>query len=509
MLTGISTLSAIAVGVPIGILLFRTGWLRNPVLAVIGIFQTIPSLAMLAILLALFNKIGLLPALVALIIYALLPIVRNTLAGLLGVPADAAEAAKGIGMTPFQELGLVRIPLATPVIVAGVRTAAVVGVGIATLSAFIGAGGLGQFINRGLALSNTDLILLGALPAAVLALLVDFSIGAVEWALRPASRRHPKGGLKARCRGIAFAIPFIFLAAGAAPLLMETGPKGSAVIDGSGREIKTVRVGAKNFTEQIILGEIMAQCLEARTGLSVERRFNLGGTMVCHGAIVNNEIDVYAEYTGTGLTAVLKHPPMTDAKAVYETVSRAYGDRFGLAWLGPFGFNNTYTITVRRSEAERHGWEKVSDLIDEARTLKAGFTSEFAERADGYPGLRKAYGLAFGRVVDLDPSLMYEAIAGGEADVICAFSTDGRISAFDLMPLVDDRRFFPPYVAAPVVRNDFLLSCPEAGKALACLAGKIGNGAMQRLNCEVDVKGRSPAEAAARFLKRLDCDVGF
>ena len=503
MMTCISTVSAIAVGVPIGILLFRRGWLRNPVLAVIGIFQTIPSLAMLAILLALFSKIGLLPALIALIIYALLPIVRNTLAGLLGVPADVVEAAMGIGMTPVQELRLVRIPLATPVIVAGVRTAAVVGVGIATLSAFIGAGGLGQFINRGLALSSTNLILLGAVPAAILALLVDFSIGAVEWALRPASRRYPKNSFKAWCRKISFVIPLVFLAAGAAPFLTETGSKGDSGIGGSGKDCETVRVGAKNFTEQILLGEIMAQCIERQTGLRVERRFNLGGTMICHGAIVNNEIDIYAEYTGTGLTAVLKRPAMTDPNAVYDAVSRAYENEFGLTWLGSFGFNNTYTITVRRSVAEQNGWTKISDLARDARMLKAGFTSEFAERPDGYPGLREAYGLFFGRVVDLDPSLMYEAIAGGEVDVICAFSTDGRISAYDLLPLSDDRRFFPPYVAAPVVRSDFLSSCPEVGKALAGLAGNIDDAAMQRLNYEVNGKGRSPAEVASRFLKSL------
>ena len=175
MLTGCSSGAAVLIGIPLGIVVFRNSWLRNPAMGVIGILQTIPSLAMLAFLLALLHRIGALPAIIALTLYALLPIVRNTLTGLEGVSPQVMEAAKGIGMTHGQRLRLVRIPLAVPVIVAGIRTATVVGVGIATLSAFIGAGGLGQFINRGLALSNTRLILLGAIPAALLALMMDFT----------------------------------------------------------------------------------------------------------------------------------------------------------------------------------------------------------------------------------------------------------------------------------------------------------------------------------------------
>ena len=192
ILTGCSTSLAILIGIPVGILIFRNAWLRNPVMGAIGILQTIPSLAMLVFLLALLNKIGAAPALIALTLYALLPIVRNTLTGLEGVSPQLMEAARGIGMTEYQQLRMVRIPLATPVMIAGIRTAAVIGVGIATLSAFIGAGGLGQFINRGLALSDTKLILLGAVPAALLALIVDASLGAFEWALRPERKRDKR-----------------------------------------------------------------------------------------------------------------------------------------------------------------------------------------------------------------------------------------------------------------------------------------------------------------------------
>jgi len=214
MLTGCSSGAAMLIGVPIGMLVLRKSWLRSPCMGAIGILQTIPSLAMLAFLLALLHRIGALPAIIALTLYALLPIVRNTLTGLEGVSPQVMEAAKGIGMTEDQQLRMVRIPLAAPVIVAGIRTAAVVGVGIATLSAFIGAGGLGQFINRGLALSNTRLILLGAVPAALLALVIDFIIGAFEWGLRPERKRAKKGSLQAIIGSAALIMPVLLILIG-------------------------------------------------------------------------------------------------------------------------------------------------------------------------------------------------------------------------------------------------------------------------------------------------------
>jgi glycine betaine/choline ABC-type transport system substrate-binding protein len=217
-----------------------------------------------------------------------------------------------------------------------------------------------------------------------------------------------------------------------------------------------VIVGAKNFTEQLILGELMAQVIENRAQRKVERRFNLGGTMICHGALLKGEIDVYAEYTGTGLTAILKEPVISDPEKALRRVRKGYGERFGIRWLKPFGFNNTYAITVRQNEALKHGWRSISDLKRDQNDLRAGFTAEFSEREDGYPGLSRAYGLQFSKVMDLDPALMYKAIANQEVDVICAFATDGRIEAFGLMPLRDDREFFPPYFAAPVVREEFL-----------------------------------------------------
>ncbi len=504
MLTGVSTGMAILLGVPLGICAARIRWLRGPLTAGVGILQTVPSLAMLAILLALLQKIGATPAIIALTLYALLPIVRNTLTGLEGVSPAVVEAARGIGMTSRQRLWLVELPLSLPVIVAGIRTAAVVSVGIATLSAFIGAGGLGQFINRGLALSNTNLILLGAVPAAVLALIVDGSIAAFQWGLgRRRSRGTPlKAAIDRSLRPLALLLPAILVVTGCFAYFSTSASSSSPAWGSSAAEAETVRVGTKNFTEQLILGELMTQLIQAHTDLRVERRFNLGGTMICHGALVSGGIDLYAEYTGTALTAILAHPVITDPDRAYDTVAREYRRRFSAEWLRPFGFNNTYAITVRKSDAATRQLHTISDLVPIAPTLRAGFTAEFSARPDGYPGLRRAYGLHFGEVRDLDPALMYQAIADHEVDVIGAFATDGRIAALGLQPLKDDRGFFPSYQAAPVIRREVLAAHPELRQVLDLLADRLDDATMQRLNFEVDQKKLRPRDVARRFLDR-------
>ena len=503
MLTGVSTGMAILVGIPLGICAARIWWLRGPLTGGVGILQTIPSLAMLAILLAILQKIGAIPAIIALTMYALLPIVRNTLTGLEGVSPAVMEAARGIGMTPRQRLWIVEIPLSMPVIMAGIRTAAVVSVGVATLSAFIGAGGLGQFINRGLALSNTDLILLGAIPAAMLALIVDGSIAAFQWGLRRKRSRDSrfKVAIDRFLRPVALAMPVALIISGCFTYFSTSISSSNQARGPSAPDGRTVRIGTKNFTEQLILGELMAQLIEARTDLRVERRFNLGGTMICHGALKSGGIDLYAEYTGTALTAILKQPVIAAPDQALEMVTREYRQQFAADWLRPFGFNNTYAITVRKSDASSRNLRTISDLIAISGTLRAGFTAEFSERSDGYPGLSRAYELQFREVRDLDPALMYQAIANLEVDVICAFATDGRIAALDLQPLQDDRGFFPPYQAAPVIRIEVLETHPELRQVLNLLAGILDNATMQRLNFEVDEKKHCPNDVAREFLE--------
>jgi glycine betaine/choline ABC-type transport system substrate-binding protein len=273
------------------------------------------------------------------------------------------------------------------------------------------------------------------------------------------------------------------------------------ILTGCGHRDRVV-VGSKNFTESDLLGEIVAQQIERRTALPVERRFHLGGTFVCHQAITSGQIDLYVEYTGTAYTAVLKHAPVADRDSVYRTVAGDYAQRFGLAWGKPFGFNNTFAITVRRRDATRHGLTRISDLARLAPRWKAGFGYEFLERADGFRGLASTYGLRFAAPpTAMDLGLTYRALAEGKVDVIAGNSTDGQIQALDLAVLDDDRHYFPPYEAAPVIREGAVKRHPEIVAALAQLAGQISDGEMRRLNALADVEHRDIATIARDWLR--------
>lgn len=263
----------------------------------------------------------------------------------------------------------------------------------------------------------------------------------------------------------------------------------------------TVIIAGKNFTEQSILVYLMAGVIEAKTDLNVETKPWLGGTMVASEALDAGEIDIYAEYTGTALMVQLELPPMNDPDAVYDMVSKAYEKDKNITWLKPFGFNNTYTLTMRKADATKLGIETFSDLVEEAPNLSMASEPEFLERDDGYKGLQKTYGLNFRKVSAMDAGLMYGALKDGEADVCPAYATDGRIIAFDLKVLKDDKQFFPPYNAAPIIRDDTLKKHPELEDALNSLAGKLDDETMQRLNAKVDLDKESAEDVANEWLK--------
>ena len=355
VLAGLSTVLAVLIGVPLGILAHRQKRIRGILLAAVGILQTVPSLALLAFLLALLGKIGFIPSVIALTLYALLPIVRNTLTGLQGVSPAIIEAARGVGMTKGQRLRLVELPLALPIIIAGIRTAAVVSVGIATLCAFIGAGGLGDFIYRGLALRNEDLILLGAIPAAILALVVDGTIAASEWSIGLRLKPNERSW-RARLKPVATFLPLLIILLGLLTNLWNP------LAEGTDRPI--IRIASKDFSEQYIVGEMFAQLLEDRLNLTVERKFNMGGSLICHEALVNGAVSMYPEYTGTALTTVLKEKSVASPAESYAIVSREYKKQFDVVWLPPFSLNNTWTLTVKRKWLKRENgkpfliWQK-------------------------------------------------------------------------------------------------------------------------------------------------------
>jgi glycine betaine/choline ABC-type transport system substrate-binding protein len=262
-------------------------------------------------------------------------------------------------------------------------------------------------------------------------------------------------------------------------------------------------VGSKNFTEQVILGELVAQQIERKTHLQVDRKLNLGGTLVCHDALVAGQIDTYVEYTGTGLTAILKLTPQTDSSRVYEMVRGAYGSRFALEWTEPLGFNDTFAIIVRKDEAQRLGLKTISDAAPYTAKWMAGFGYEFMEREDGYPGLTKAYNLRFPnapRVMDL--GLTYKAAAERQVDFIAGNSTDGLIDALGLAVLEDDKHYFAPYDAAPIIRTAVAMKHPEVRQALKELGGKISAEQMRRMNYAVDGQHLDVKDVVREFLNK-------
>jgi glycine betaine/choline ABC-type transport system substrate-binding protein len=276
----------------------------------------------------------------------------------------------------------------------------------------------------------------------------------------------------------------------------------------------TIAVGSKDFTESVLLGEIVAYLLED-SGFPVERQLNLGGSVVAHEALVNGDIDLYVEYTGTGLLAVLQMElPQVDPAAspaatpeglagvdpVYEIVAREYPERYQAEWLQPWGFNNTWALAMRGEHAEELGITTISGLAEQSGDLVFGTTAEFIARPDGLPGLEETYGLDFSDITSLDPGLLYSAVDDGEVDVISGFATDGRVAALGLTLLEDDKRFFPPYYAAPVVRQELLEEAPEVRDILNQLAGRIDDVTMAELNYEVDEGGEEPSDVAREFL---------
>jgi osmoprotectant transport system substrate-binding protein len=270
---------------------------------------------------------------------------------------------------------------------------------------------------------------------------------------------------------------------------------------GPAREERII-VGSKNFTEQLILGELVAQHLEARTGLPVERRFFLAGTYICHQAILNDRIDLYVEYTGTALTAVLKDKPRGGRKEVYERVRAEYARQFGLEVAPPLGFNNTFAMVIRGEDAQRLHVRTLSEAAAYAPQWRAGFGYEFLERPDGYQGLAETYHLRFAgqpRIMDL--GLLYRALQEKQVDLVAGNSTDGVIDALGMVALEDDRHYFPPYEAVPVVRRETLERHPEVRKALAELAGKISEQEMRRMNYAVDGEHRDVKEVVREFRK--------
>jgi osmoprotectant transport system permease protein len=485
------------VSVPAGILVTRRRALEAPLLGLAGVIQTLPSLALLAVMvpaLALASAwleptlgislpaIGALPALVALTLYAMLPILRNTVVGIAGVDPAVIEAARGVGMSAREQLLRVELPLALPVVVAGVRTATVWVVGAATLSTPVGATSLGNFIFSGLQTRNFAAVWLGCVASAALALLLDGVVRVLETGLR--ERRRSLVG--------AAALALAGLGAGA-------GLGGLAARGAPG----AVTVGSKTFTEQYVLSEILAGVVESRTQRRARAVQSLGST-VLFDALAGGEIDVYVDYSGTLWATLLRRGrPPDDRAEVRREVERWLDAEHGIRVAAALGFENAYALAVRGAEARERGLASIDDLAPLAPSLEIGGDYEFFVRPE-WRAVQAAYGLHFGAERSMDSSLMYEALARGEVDVISAFSTDGRIAALDLRVLADDRGAIPPYDALVLAGARIAREAPDVLAALGRLDGAIDAEAMRRMNAAVDRDGRAPAAVAREFLDRLD-----
>lgn len=493
-LTFLAVAIAIIIAVPLGIMITKNKKVANAVIGIANLIQAIPSLAILGFLIPVLG-IGAAPAICMVVLYSMLPILKNTYTAIGNISPNTIEAARGVGMTTRQILFHVKIPLAIPVIMAGIRISAVTSVGLMTIAAFIGAGGLGYLVFSGIQTVNSNLILLGAIPAALLALVIDFMIGKIEEFVTPNGLQSSTTGTKKRSLSQKTK-KYIISAVGILVVVFLT----VEVVQSLNKK-EVITVGSKNYTEQLILGNMVADLLEEHTDLEVERQMNLGGSGIIFDAMKSDNLDVYVEYTGTMYVNILGYTLNGQtAEQIYDELKTTFKEEYDMELLQPLGFNNTYTLSVAQEFAKEHNLKTISDLAAISSSYIASPTIEFANREDGLLGLQTIYDLRFNQVLPIDGALRYTALINDESQVIDAFSTDGLLKKFNLVVLEDDQNVFPAYHGVPVVRGEILDKYPEISSILNELAGKISDEMMRDLNYLVDVEQQDPAKVAHQFL---------
>jgi osmoprotectant transport system permease protein len=487
------SLTALAIGLaislPLAIYSVRRPRLRTVLLAIASIVQTVPGLALLALFYPLllgtasltarflgfdFSALGFLPSVLALALYSMLPVIRNTIAGIEGVDPSLKRAAEGVGMTERQSLFMVELPLALPVIMAGIRTAAVWVIGTATLATPIGQTSLGNYIFSGLQTQNWVSVLFGCAAAALLALVVDQLLALVERGAQSRSRTPIIVGLLGLVLVVALAL-----------------------VPNLGRAKAAYIVGAKTFSEQYILAALIAQKLEGN-GLTARRREGLGSSII-FDALAANEIDAYVEYTGTIWANLMKRTDIKPRQETLKEVSDWLKRERGVTLVSPLGFENAYALAMKKSEAEKFGIRSIADLGARAPQMTIAGDYEFLSRPE-WAAIRKAYGLNFKAERVMQPEFMYPA-AGHEVDVISAYTSDGRIAQFDLVVLADPKNAVPPYDAvllfSPRRADDAALA-----DALKPLGGAIDVTLMREANLRAN-RGQSPEMVAKWMAEQL------
>ena len=472
---------ASVLGIILGIIISEYRKFSGLILGTVNILYTIPSIALLGFFITI-TGVGNTTALIALIIYALLPIIRSTYTGIVNINPLIIEASEGMGSTKLQQLFKVKLPLALPVLMSGIRNMVTMTIALAGIASFVGAGGLGVAIYRGITTNNSAMTFLGSLLIAILALVFDFILGLIEKRLTNHKRVKYKINLKLIILGL-FIVIF------------------GAYFSLNSKKNKTINIATKPMTEGYILGQMLTELIEQDTDLKVNITNGVGGgTSNIHPAIVKGEFDLYPEYTGTSWEAVLKKEASYD-ESKFDELQKEYKEKYNLEYVNLYGFNNTYGLAVNKDIAEKYNLKTYSDLAKISNNLIFGAEYDFFEREDGYKELQKVYNMNFKKQIDMDIGLKYQAMKDKKIDVMVIFTTDGQLAISDVVVLEDDKKMYPSYRAGTVIRSEILSEYPELKPVLEKLNNILDDKTMADLNYQVESEGKKPEDVAREYLQ--------
>ena len=472
---------ASVLGIILGIIISEYRKFSGLILGTVNILYTIPSIALLGFFITI-TGVGNTTALIALIIYALLPIIRSTYTGIITINPLIIEASEGMGSTKLQQLFKVKIPLALPVLMSGIRNMVTMTIALAGIASFVGAGGLGVAIYRGITTNNSAMTFLGSLLIAILALVFDFILGLIEKRLTNHKRIKYKINPKLIILGLFIVIFGVYFSL-------------------NSKKDKTINIATKPMTEGYILGQMLTELIEQDTDLKVNITNGVGGgTSNIHPAIVKGEFDLYPEYTGTSWEAVLKKEGSYD-ESKFDELQKEYKEKYNLEYVNLYGFNNTYGLAVNKDIAEKYNLKTYSDLAKISNNLIFGAEYDFFEREDGYKELQKVYNMNFKKQIDMDIGLKYQAMKDKKIDVMVIFTTDGQLAISDVVVLEDDKKMYPSYRAGTVIRSEILSEYPELKPVLEKLNNILDDKTMADLNYQVESEGKKPEDVAREYLQ--------
>lgn len=472
---------ASVLGIILGIIISEYRKFSGLILGTVNILYTIPSIALLGFFITI-TGVGNTTALIALIIYALLPIIRSTYTGIITINPLIIEASEGMGSTKLQQLFKVKIPLALPVLMSGIRNMVTMTIALAGIASFVGAGGLGVAIYRGITTNNSAMTFLGSLLIAILALVFDFILGLIEKRLTNYKRIKYKINPKLVILGLFIVIFGVYFSL-------------------NSKKDKTINIATKPMTEGYILGQMLTELIEQDTDLKVNITNGVGGgTSNIHPAIVKGEFDLYPEYTGTSWEAVLKKEASYD-ESKFDELQKEYKEKYNLEYVNLYGFNNTYGLAVNKDIAKKYNLKTYSDLAKVSNNLIFGAEYDFFEREDGYKELQKVYNMNFKKQIDMDIGLKYQAMKDKKIDVMVIFTTDGQLAISDVVVLEDDKKMYPSYRAGTVIRSEILSEYPELKPVLEKLNNILDDKTMADLNYQVESEGKKPEDVAREYLQ--------